>query len=241
MRIKSHTLVLSSLLVGLALVSAVVFAARNWTASPATVGTIASSAPASADASSKPPSKDASTLTSVPEAWGFSLALPEGWTIRAAADGQLDEDARVRGWIMSGVPTSTGGADLNVSTVTVRDVAKDGRTFDEVANAYVWTDADVQEIVSFMQSEASDLFPDFSAEDVLVASAPDAIGGAAAIRATEQCLKPCYIEGGAATTVRYIVDAENVVYLFDVTVGTSTKAADLLNAADAVIRTFTLN
>ncbi len=233
MRIKSHTLILSSTLVGLALVSMVVFAARNWNAKPADVGTIAASGGGA--------SNGTSSSASTPAAWGFTLDLPDGWIVTTPKDAKRSDDGeRTDGWVASGVPTDAFGADLNVSTIAVTDVAKEGRSFTQVANAYVWTDEDVQKIVAFMKAEAGDLFPDFSASDVLIESSADSVGGFAAIRATQQCLKPCYIEGGAATTVRYMIDAPDLVYLLDVSVGTSPNAADLLNAADAVVRTFKL-
>lgn len=248
MRIKFHTLVLGSTLVGFALVSVVVFAARNWNGAPSEVGTIASSAPEKsvgtemAPAAATDTTKAAPAAASVPRDWGFSLALPEGWTTTAQTDSARGSDGvRRDGWIMSGVPTDAFGADLNVSTIVVTDVSKNGRPFTEVANPYLWTDADVEKIVAFMRSEAADLFPDFSAADVLIDSSTDEIGRSVAIRATQQCLKPCYVEGGAATTVRYLIDAPEVVYVLDVTVGTSENTASILNAADAVVRTFTLN
>ena len=160
-----------------------------------------------------------------------SIVAPPDWKTTPSADTTRDEKgARTYEWIAS--------AGANGVSVAVKDAMKDGKTFDEIANGFVWTNDDVQKIVAFMKDETGDLYKDFSEEDVLISSGADTINGAKAVRAIQQCLKPCYVEGGAATTVRYIVDATDRVYILEVTAGTGTNTADLLNAADAVVRTF---
>ncbi len=238
MRFKFHTMLLVSALVGLGLLSVLVFAARNWGAvAPATVGSIVTM-PDAPDEPDPPPSEP--MPAAVPDDWGFSLNIPEGWVVTDSNDDERIHSELIEGWIASGVPENAFGGDLSVSTITVMNVAKDGRSFTDVVDGYVWVAGDVQEIVAFMREEAGDLFPDFSEKDVLISAAVDTVGGSAAMRATRQCLKPCYIEGGAVTSVRYIIDAPDVVYVLEVSVGTSPNAADLLNAADAVVRTFAL-
>jgi len=161
----------------------------------------------------------------------YTIVAPSDWKTTRSTDATRDEKgARTYEWIAS--PTANG------VSVVVKDVMKEGRPFEEIANAFVWTNDDVAAIVALMKDETGDLFKDFSETDVLISSGADTIDGAKAVRAIRQCLKPCYVEGGAATTVRYVVDGSDRVYILEVTVGTRANTADLLNEADAVVRTF---
>lgn len=161
----------------------------------------------------------------------YSIVAPDGWKTTPSTGAARDEmGARTYEWIAS--PSANG------VSVAVKDVMKDGRPFGEIANGFIWTSADVAAVVAFMRDEAGDLYKDFSESDVLISSGEDVVSGAKAVRAIRQCLKPCYVEGGAATTVRYIVDGSDRVYVLEVTAGTGSNTADLLNEADAVVRTF---
>ncbi len=161
----------------------------------------------------------------------YSIVAPEGWKTTPSTDATRDEmGARTYEWIAS--PNANG------VSVAVKDVAKASKSFEEIASGFVWMNDDVTEIVAFMKEEAGDLYKDFSATDVLVSSGEDVVNGAKAVRAIRQCLKPCYVEGGAATTVRYVVDGSDRVFVLEVTAGTGANTADLLNEADAVVRTF---
>ncbi len=161
----------------------------------------------------------------------YSIVVPTDWKTTASTDSTRDEmGARTYEWIAS--------PDANGANVAVKDALKDGKTFEEIANGFVWTNDDVGEIVAFMKEETGDLYKDFSEKDILISSGADTINGAKAVRAIRQCQKPCYVEGGAATTVRYIVDAPDRVYVLEVTTGTGTMTVNLLNEADAAVRTF---
>lgn len=161
----------------------------------------------------------------------YSIIAPTDWKTTPSTDETRDEDGlRTYEWIAS--PSANG------VSVAVKDAMRDGKTFEEIASKFVWTSDDVTMLVAFMKEEAGELFKDFSDKDVLISSGADTIDGAKAVRAIRQCLKPCYVEGGAATTVRYVVDGKDRVYVLEVTTGTGATTADLLNEADAVVRTF---
>ncbi len=208
--IKRTGLIVLSALAAVSVLSVVVFAARNWSSPPYATG--GANVPAN-------------------EVLPFSIVAPANWKTTVSADATRDEKG-LRTYEFLTSPNANG------VNVTVRDVTKDGKTFEEISNGFVWTNDDVAKIVAFMKDETGDLYKDFSERDVLISEAPDTVNGAKAVRAIQQCLKPCYVEGGAATTVRYIVDATARVYVIEVTTGTGPKTADLLNEADAVVRTF---
>lgn len=206
--IKRTGLIVLSVLAAVSVLSVVVFAARNWSNPP--YATVTST-----------------TTASLP----FTIVAPDDWKTTLSTDATRDEKG-LRTYEFLSSPDKVG------ASVAVRDVTKDGRSFEEIANGFVWTSDDVAKIVAFMKDETGDLYKDFSDKDVLISAAPDTVNGAKAVRAIQQCLKPCYVEGGAATTVRYLVDATDRVYVIEVTAGTGTNTADLLNEADAVVRTF---
>lgn len=156
----------------------------------------------------------------------FTMDVPEGWT-----ETRYEEEDRVEG-------VRTYAKIEGEAVIFVRDVMKNGKNFDEVAAEFVWDETDADAIAALMVAEASELFPNFSKQDVRVSSVDDTIGGLAAVHSTLQCLKPCYVEDGASTTVRYIVDAPDRVYILQVELGMSASASARLNAADAVVRTF---
>ncbi len=192
----------------LCVVSIAVFAARNWSNVPYIT-----------------------MPSSVPADLPFSIVAPDGWKTTASTDDTRDEKgARTYEWLSS---AGTGGV-----SVAVKDVMKNGNSFEQIANGFIWTNDDVARTVAFMKDEAGDLYKDFSDKDILISAAPDTVNGAKAVRAIQQCLKPCYVEGSAATTVRYVVDGYDRVYVLEVATGTTPKTADLLNDADAVVRTF---
>lgn len=168
-------------------------------------------------------------------AWNVAFDVPEGWIVTKASAAEREDGVQTYGWLASGTPTRAD--DPGVVRISVADVLKEGRTFAELAAEYVWDRSDAQDIVTLMREEAAELYPDFSEQDVLVATAPDTIGGKTAVRSTLQCLKACYVEGGATTKVRYLVDDGDRMHVFEVTTGTSEHTAELLNAADAVVRT----
>lgn len=161
---------------------------------------------------------------------GFTLEIPEGWIVEGSDDEERSADGRMTyGWLYGGTSAK----------IRVQDVEKDGASFDEVLVAHEWNDADAEKIVAFMREEAAETFPDFSAEDILVGTTYDQIGTALAARSMLQCLEPCYVQDGAATNVTYFIDAPDRVYLLTVSTGIQADAAaDVLNAADAVVRTF---
>lgn len=197
-------------LVSFCVLSVVVFAVRNW---------------------SNPPFAFETESTDGAEGMPFTIVVPDGWKATPSEDETRDEKgARTYEWI-----SNQGKTGISIA---VKDVMKDGKTFDGVATPFVWTSDDVANIVAFMRNETGDLYKDFSEEDVVISAAPDMIGGAKAVRALQQCQKPCYVEGGAATTVRYLIDAPDRLFILEVTAGTGTSTADLLNEADAVVRTF---
>ncbi len=168
----------------------------------------------------------------------FAVELPEGW-VSVAADGneRIAGGTYLYGWMYN--EPDDGALEPDVR-ITVTDVLKDGASFDDVLTERAWDDADVAEIVAFMRAEAAEAFPDYSEEDVSVSTTYDQIGTALAARSMLQCLKPCYIEGAAQTNVTYFIDAPDRVYLFGVSTDTRSEAADFLNEADAVVRTFRL-
>jgi hypothetical protein len=193
-------------LAALCLASVAIFAARNWSNPPVSIGSDDLDAP-------------------------YSIVAPDGWKTTPSTDATRDESGvRTCEWIAS--PSANG------VSVAVKDAMKDGKTFEEIAGGFVWTSDDVARLVALMKEETGDLYKDFSETDVLISSGADTINGASAVRAIQQCLKPCYVEGAAATTVRYIVDALDRVYILEITTGTGTNTAALLNEADAVVRTF---
>jgi len=208
--IRRTGLIVFSALATLCVFSIVTFAAINW-----------SNVPASTNGTEVPVNQDAR----------FTIVAPDDWKTTLSTDATRDE----KGLRTYEFLSSAGSVGVNVA---VKDVMKEGRPFEQIANGFVWTSDDVAKIVAFMKDETGDLYKDFSDKDVLISAAPDTINGAKAVRAIQQCLKPCYVEGGAATTVRYVVDAIDRVYVIEVTTGTSPKTADLLNEADAVVRTF---
>lgn len=201
-------------------------------------GEIASDAPAASD--------DSSTLmlfrvdgTQTVASDRFMIDLPAGWSVTGAdsidraADGTL-----LYGWLYNAPTDDITNSDL--VRISISDVAKADSTFDDVVAAHAWDDADASEIVRFMSTEASELFPDYSASDVKVSLEDASINGFAVKRNMLQCLKPCYIEGAAQTDVIYFFDASDRVYLLSVYTNTLPATADFLNAADAVVRTFRL-
>ncbi len=171
----------------------------------------------------------------------FSVQLPDEWVLSDAgsASERNGEGVLWYGVVASGV-SGDAYSDADVVRVVLKDVLKNGREFDAVVQELSWDAQDVKDIVAFMRENASEVFPDFSEKDVRVSLSQDTVGSAAATVATRQCLKPCYIEGGVQTTVRYLIDAAERVYVLEITAETSTKTADQLNAATAVVKTFRL-
>jgi hypothetical protein len=165
--------------------------------------------------------------------------VPDGWVVRGLGDDKrLPDGTMTYGWLYnreSGEPWDPG-----VVSIEIKDALTEGSTFEDVTAALAWDQADVEKIVAFMSAEAADVFPDYSAADVRVSMDADEIGGMPAKRNMLQCLKPCYIEGAAQTNAVYFVDGGDRVYVLNVTTGTQSKTADLLNQADAVVRTFRL-
>ena len=179
-------------------------------------------------------------------AQNFSLQIPETWDMIPSIDSGLLQSDRIHGELFYGnvfsseVQEDVAYSDPETVRVMIKDVLKNGRSFESIVSEYVWDETDVAEIVAFMKSEATDIFPDFSENDVRVSVSVDQIGTSSATIATRQCLKPCYIEGGAQTTVRYLIDAADRVYILEIIAETSTNTVDQLNGATAVVKTFRL-
>lgn len=215
--------------------AAVYFSVANWqmpAASNVAVPTPGESEPAQQEAKAES-GEDASD----PDAGAFALDVPGDWVVTKNRNAGRDDGVRTYEWI-SNAEMEYPYVGSGLVLIQVQDELKDGRSFDEVAATHVWDEADVRETVEFMSGEAGDAFPNFSEEDIIIDSAEDAVNGRRAIRATQQCLKPCYIEGGAATTVLYVIDAPDRVYALRVQTGTSEKTEGLLREADAIVRTF---
>jgi hypothetical protein len=171
----------------------------------------------------------------------FSVQLPDGWELSdVGSAGKRNNEGELWYGVVDSDVSENAYSDADVVRVVLKDVLKNGRGFDEVVQGLSWDAGDVKDIVAFMRENTSEVFPDFSEKDVRVSLSQDTVGSAVATVATRQCLKPCYIEGGAQTTVRYLIDAVDRVYVLEITAETSTKTADQLNAATAVVKTFRL-
>jgi len=169
----------------------------------------------------------------------FTLDVPLTWAVGDVAVDQREADGRMEyGYIANRQPQAMDSGD-DLVMISIYDVLKDDATsYDDVVAQHAWDAEDVQNIVSFMQSEAADIYPDFSEADVAVALEDETIGDTPVKKATLSCLKPCYIEGGASNSSYYFVDALDRVYLIYVYAPQSEQTDELLSQADAVIKTF---
>jgi len=173
---------------------------------------------------------------------GFSLDVPAAWAVGDVQADARELDGRLQyGWMANRQPIAMDSGE-NLVIVSVYDVLKDEEIdYDAVVATHAWDADDVKAIVSFMKSEASDIYPDFSEADVRTEVIDETIAGEPVKKATLECLKPCYIEGGATTSIYYFVEAPDRVYLIYVTVAKDAQSEALLAEADAVVKTFRID
>ena len=173
---------------------------------------------------------------------GFTLDVPASWIVGDVGSDVREEDGRLQyGWMANREPQAMdAGEDLVL--VAVYDVLKDDdHSYAGIVEDHAWDATDVRNIVSFMTSELGEMYPDFSEADVRTEVTDETIADEPVKKAMLQCLKPCYVEGGATTSVYYFVDAPDRVYLIYVSAAYSELGETLLAEADAVAKTFRVN
>jgi len=171
---------------------------------------------------------------------GFSLTIPEEWIVTPMSSPTRISDGRYTyGWIKSGVMDDAYG-DPDIIMLTIEDVEKEERTYEEIVAEYGWDQTDIDERVTFMQENAHPPYNALSGEDVSVLSGKVTIQNQEANYSEIRCEHVCFIEGSAMTTGLYFIDAEELVYLVRISVGTNEYTDTHLEQAEEVVKTFTI-
>ncbi len=183
---------------------------------------------------SQTPSERKTTASDVPEGWQrieretYTIDAPGTWIVNASDPVNL--------WLESGINDDVY-VDPDIVSVRVSEVLKDGRTFEEIVSDEAWDETDVAQTVAFMKTEAIAPYNEISESDIVISRQPIEIAGSSAVRASRQCLKPCYIEGGPFTDIQYFIDAGDRVFILTARSGIDERAEALLLSAEEVIKT----
>jgi hypothetical protein len=176
----------------------------------------------------------------IPDSWqeietsAYVIAAPESWTVTRPSDAE-----NVELTLSSGI-NDDAYVDPDIVQINISAQEKDGRTLAEVA-AGGWTEEDAAASVAFMQEHASPPYNEITHDDIVFEQTALVVNGRETIRTKFQCLKPCYIEGGAFTDVHYFIDADETVYVLKARTGVGEIADALMLSGEAVMQTFQLN
>lgn len=187
-----------------------------------------------------PPTENAET-PSLPEDWkeydggDFTIAAPEIWLSFT----RTDESGAT---ILSGLKSDEQDEaynDPDIASILITKFSKQQKTLDQVVAEKTMDETETILSVDLMKKEASSPYNEITLDDIKTSIENIQLNnGQTAIKNIFQCLKPCYLEGGAYTLTQYFLETDENIYLFMSKTGVDEKSNALALIAEQIIKTF---
>jgi len=182
-----------------------------------------------------------SSSNKLPEGWqeidggDFTIDLPQTWFITQQKNGVGNEELLS----FSSTDSKTAYANPNEMNISISRFSKTEKTSEQLKTEKIKNETDATTAVEFMKTNANPPFNEITTNDIKTSIEEITLNNNTVVtKNIFQCLKPCYIEGGANTMTQYFMETEKDILVFTCVTGVDEKADALRLVAEQIIKTF---